>query len=257
MGKLTQDLMDCAKLASTVQKEADDLFSELLTAATNVEQLSKFVGGAVDEMYLYIRTMIEGTGGGRPRRQFRLADYKSTKLQELSDKNLTDFMRGFESGKGDAIKWARTWWQTFERGTKSLHPKLDKLNGDLDDAITQLNRKKGKLLKSDSLKQKIPRFEAAIADLQKRLKAIQRIVDEVSLNQPPDEKQLNRVYDLTMSSTVGDLDNLASRSVKATMEAARSASNASEDAKKEFRRVDIGKEVKGLEKMAAEARGLD
>ncbi len=250
MGKLRDSLTNADKILRSIDKEVDKAADKFSDMVNNAFELTKIGGEGVDELYLYLTQKVKKEGK-------KWNEVAKEPVENYADGNVKRFIKGINDFEKQAINASTNW--TFL--SKSLDAEMKKAEKLLDDIDKQLGKKRKKLLQSAEFKNKISIYEKVLDKLQTALselkKSLEKLVSDAS-NQPPSPNQIKKVLNISLKSTLADVDNLASRSIKQLLEKYTGAAKRSQVGIRKFRENgDFKAELKLINQMIKEADAME
>lgn len=248
MGKLRTSLSSLSRDLDSVRKTAEEAGSKYEKLASNGWQIMQMSAAGIDETFLYINEKLK-------KRKLKIADVKDETIKDFEDAKVKKFIKGVDDGRKQAIAMHKQWDQVGQDLDRELRA-LDKAVADIN---SQLAKKKKKLIKTKKYKQKIKIYENWLSGLTKQLAELKQLAKQAARDSsPPSEAKISKVLDISMKSTIAELDRAAGIEVKNLLRKYSDHKKEGSEHKRKLRVAgDFRGELKTLRQWVDEADDMD
>ena len=250
MGKLRDSLVATDKVLKAISKEVKGVSEKFEAEINNVYQLVQVGSEGVDSLYVYLTQKVKKQG-----KTWKEAGKQT--VEDYADANVKKFVAGIADFEKQAITFSLKWDYAF----KGLEGDVKKADATLKEIETQIAKKKKRLLQSKKFKAKMVLYDKALSNLRdgvdELVDSLKKITNDVSIA-PPSPSQIKKVLNVSMKSTLADVDNACSRTIKQMLEKYKSVKQNGEKSSRAFRQAgDFQAELKVIALMIKEADEMD
>jgi hypothetical protein len=250
MGKLRDSLIATDKVLKHISKEVQGVSGKFEADISNAFQLVQVGSEGVDSLYVYLTQKVKKQG-----KTWKEAEKQT--VEDYADPNVKKFVAGIADFEKQAITFSLKWDYAF----KGLEGDVKKADATLKDIEAQIAKKKKRLLQSKKFKAKMVLYEKALSNLRDGVDALVNSLNSITNDPsiaPPSPTQIKKVLNVSMKSTLAEVDNASSRTIKQLLEKYKTVKQSGEKSTRKFRQAgDFQSELKVIALMIKEADEME
>lgn len=205
MGKLRSSIDNVVKTTGTLEKAAGSLLDDRARMTQNFLMACDFCRGGADSIYMYL--MEKYKKGGE-----KIDSHMNDTLKDVIDANIAKMVKELVKGQSRVEKLKAAGDKNLKIGM-AVKSNIGKVRKDISAINAIVSKKKKKLLASKKYKTKLKGYEAALADIDSQLEALDKIMPGKSYGSYVDPK----VWKVSASTKVSQIKDATSTYLTADM----------------------------------------
>jgi len=242
MGKLKNSIDNVVKTTGTLEKAAGALLEDRARMTQNFLMACDFCRGGADSIYMYLMAKFKKNGE-------KIDAHKDDTLKDVIDGNIAKMVKELVKGQSRVEKLKAAGDKNLKVGM-AVKANAGKVRNEISSINAIVAKKKKKLLASKKYKTKLKEYEAALADIDSQLEALEKMLPGKGYGKYVDPK----IWKVSASTKVSQIKDATSTSL--TMDMKMLPKEDEEHAKK-FRGRGFAKSLAQMKKWSSEADDME